>query len=104
MFRSSAIALLALIARSAAWGQGPVPPPPIKMRYDDDAKTGYSISNTDRLLKIRLWVADPLQQAKILENGLELWIDIKGKKNKTTGISATSSAASKTSTIPPVSM
>ena len=88
LFRSSAIALLALIARggAAAWGQGPAAPPPIKMRYDEDAKTGYSVSNSDQLLKVRLWIADPLQQAKIMENGLELWIDTKGKKNKITGI------------------
>ncbi|HSC39125.1 MAG TPA: hypothetical protein VLD19_14685 [Chitinophagaceae bacterium] len=88
LFRSSAIALLALIARggAAAWGQAPAAPPPIKMRYDEDAKTGYSVSNSDRLLKVRLWIADPLQQAKIMENGLELWIDTKGKKNKITGI------------------
>lgn len=95
LFRSSAIALLALIARSAAaWGQQPAlrdnPPagavPPVKMMYDGDAKTGYSVSNSDKLLKVRLWVADPKQQRKILENGLELWIDTRGKKNKKTGI------------------
>lgn len=95
LFRSSAIALLALIARgAAAFGQQPAfreqpssgALPPVKMHYDGDAKTGYSATNTDKFLKVRLWVADSQQQRKIMENGLELWIDTKGKKNKTTGI------------------
>ena len=94
LFRSSAVALLALIARGAAWGQqpalreqpAPAPLPPVKMHYDGDAKTGYSVINTDKLLKVRLWIADSQQQRKIMENGLELWVDTKGKKNKTTGI------------------
>jgi len=94
LFRSSAVALLALFARGAAWGQqpalreqpAPAPLPPVKMHYDGDAKTGYSVINTDKLLKVRLWIADSQQQRKIMENGLELWVDSKGKKNKTTGI------------------
>jgi len=94
LFRSSAFAVLALITRAAAWGQQPAPGsnpvpgplPPVKMQYDGDAKTGYSATNTGKMLRIRLWVADSLQQRKILENGLELWVDTKGRKNKTTGI------------------
>jgi hypothetical protein len=95
LFRSSSVALLALIARgAAAFGQQPAfreqpppgPPLPVKMHYDGDAKTGYSANNTDKFLKVRLWVADSQQQRKIMENGLELWVDTKGKKNKTTGI------------------
>lgn len=58
----------------------------IHKKFDEDAKTWYAIYNIGAVIHVYLAVADPLQQRKILTNGMEVWIDPKGKKNKKTGI------------------
>lgn len=57
-----------------------------KVWYDNNSKTWCSIHNNDKALYIQLVIADPLQQQKVIENGIEIWIDAKGKKKKSTGI------------------
>src|SRR5882757_3829782 len=58
--------------------QRPVP----EMSYDQDTRTAYAAFNTGQSLYVHLEITDPAQQRKIVHNGLELWIDVKGKKNK----------------------
>jgi hypothetical protein len=62
--------------------QRPVP----EMSYDEDTKTAYAAYNIGQSFYVHLEITDPAQQRKIVQNGLELWIDVKGKKNKKTGI------------------
>jgi len=57
-----------------------------KQQYDEDALTWYAISNDDKNIYVHLAVKDSLQKRKLLQNGMELWVDSKGKKNKVTGI------------------
>jgi hypothetical protein len=83
-----------LAAQTDAVQQKPVPTGnigapaavPVKKNYDEDAKSWYAVYNTGNIIHIYLAVTDPMQQRKIVTNGMELWIDAKGKKNKTTGI------------------
>ncbi len=92
LFRPLGIVLCAIITGLApVYCQEPAPhdkPPaaPVKMHYDEDARTWYSVSVNDQLLEVHLQIADSIQQTKVVENGLELWVDPRGKKNKTTGI------------------
>jgi len=69
-----------------------------EMLFDADSKTWYAFYNDSASLHITLKVADALQQRKIVINGLELWIDVKGKKNKTTGILYPAGSEEKNST------
>ena len=59
---------------------------PVKKIYDEDAKSWYAVYNSDNILHVYIAVTDQAQQRKIVMNGIELWIDTKGKKNKKTGI------------------
>lgn len=59
---------------------------PVKKNYDEDARVWYAVYNLGGILHVYLAVVDPTEQRKILNSGMELWIDTKGKKNKTTGI------------------
>jgi hypothetical protein len=59
---------------------------PVKKNYDGDSKSWYAVYNTGSVIHVYLAVTDPLQQRKIVTNGMEIWIDTKGKKNKKTGI------------------
>jgi hypothetical protein len=59
---------------------------PSKKNYDENSKSWYAVYNTGDIIHVYLAVIDPLQQRKIINNGMELWIDTKGKKNKKTGI------------------
>ncbi len=60
--------------------------PPVKKNYDENAKSWYAVYKTGNIIHVYLAVTDPAQQRKIVMNGVELWIDTKGKKNKKTGI------------------
>ncbi|MEP6746073.1 MAG: hypothetical protein ABJB86_00020 [Bacteroidota bacterium] len=59
---------------------------PVKKNYDEDSKSWYAIYNTGNIIHVYLAVTDPLQQRKIVTNGMEIRIGTKGKKNKKTGI------------------
>ncbi|HWB25881.1 MAG TPA: hypothetical protein VG738_10400 [Chitinophagaceae bacterium] len=54
--------------------------------FDDDASTWYAVNHDDKALYIHVAIKDSLQKRKVLQNGMELWIDVKGRKNKETGI------------------
>ncbi len=56
------------------------------IRYDKEASTSYSVTNDSEGICIRVMTLEPSQQRKILRNGLELWLDPRGKKNKSIGI------------------
>lgn len=60
--------------------------PYVKQQYDADAFTWYTVYSDDKNIYISLAIKDSLQKRKLLQNGMELWIDSKGKKNKVTGI------------------
>jgi len=59
---------------------------PVKKIYDEEAKSWYAVYATSDTIHVYLAVTDPMQQRKIISNGLELWVDTRGKKNKKTGI------------------
>jgi hypothetical protein len=63
-----------------------VPVAPVKKMYDEDAKSWYAVYNKNNTIHVYLAVTDLAQQKKIVMNGIELWIDAKGKKNKKTGL------------------
>lgn len=50
--------------------------------YDADTRLNYSVSNDDEKLYIVARVVDELSQAKVMQNGLQIYIDTSGKKNK----------------------
>jgi hypothetical protein len=56
------------------------------MSYDASTKSIYSIANDESTLYICIKAADQMQQLKIIQGGMEIWIDDKVKRNKTTGI------------------
>jgi hypothetical protein len=58
----------------------------IKKMMDEDAYTQYAIYDDAKYIFIQLYITDSLQKRKVLKNGMEVWIDVKGKKNKVTGI------------------
>lgn len=58
----------------------------IKKQYDEDALTWYAVYNDSNAIYVHITITDSLQKRKVLQNGMELWIDGKGKKNKITGI------------------
>ena len=58
----------------------------IKKIMDEDAYTQYAIYDEGKYIFIKLYITDSLQKRKVLKNGMEVWIDVKGKKNKVTGI------------------
>ncbi|HEX6432306.1 MAG TPA: hypothetical protein VF008_31655 [Niastella sp.] len=60
--------------------------PGLKSWYNKTAKTWCCIYNDRNAVYIQLSITDLLQQKKVVENGIELWIDVKGKKKRNTGI------------------
>jgi len=58
----------------------------LKSWYDKTARTWCCMYNDNKAVYIQLSIADLLQQKKIVENGIELWIDVKGKKKRNTSI------------------
>ena len=57
-----------------------------KQTYDEDAKSWYAVYTAGSTVHVYLAITDPEQQKKVIMNGIELWFDSKGKKNKKTGI------------------
>ncbi|HKZ67436.1 MAG TPA: hypothetical protein VJ111_13810 [Chitinophagaceae bacterium] len=54
--------------------------------YDNSTKCIYSIANDESALYIMVKATERIQQMKIVQGGMEIWIDDKAKKNKATGI------------------
>jgi hypothetical protein len=61
-------------------------PDGIKRIVDVDNYTTYAVYNDEKSIHIIVLITDSLQKKKVLQNGMEVWVDAKGKKNKTTGI------------------
>lgn len=59
---------------------------PGKTWYDKTSKTWCTVTNNNQAVMVQLVITDYWQQKKIIDNGLEIWIDAKGKKKKSTGI------------------
>ncbi len=57
-----------------------------KRIYNEAARSWYGVYYSSDTLYICITVTDQLQQRKLVMNGLEVWIDPKGKRNKKTGI------------------
>jgi len=56
------------------------------LSYDRFTKCLYAIGNDTSSLYIALRAADRTQQMKILDAGLEIWLNTNGKKNKSIGV------------------
>jgi hypothetical protein len=54
--------------------------------YDSDTKCTYAIANDKSALYIAVKSADRIQQMKIIQGGMEIWIDDKAKKKKSIGV------------------
>ncbi len=61
-------------------------PPDKKWTKDEDNYTSYVVYKDDKSIYVKLLITDSLQKRKVLQHGMELWVDAKAKKNKTTGI------------------
>jgi len=59
---------------------------PGKTWYDKTSSTWCTVTNNNQAVTVQLVITDCWQQKKIIDNGLEIWIDAKGKKKKSTGI------------------
>jgi len=75
---------IVLFSVQAAKAQDPL----IERPYtkDNDANFSYSIFNDDHSIIVALKVQDPAEAVKLARNGMEIWIDPKGKKNKKIGV------------------
>jgi len=82
---STAFSVLALCCNAQTAGMGAMPPN-TKVIKDEDNYTAYAVYKDDKSMYVKLFITDSLQKRKVLQHGMELWIDTKGKKNKTTGI------------------
>jgi hypothetical protein len=59
---------------------------PSMFLYNKDAAISYAIANDSSSLYYCIKIPDEKQQMKVLRNGMDIWIDPAGKKNKKTGI------------------
>lgn len=57
-----------------------------KLLYDNDTKCIYAIANDASALYIAIKASDRIQQMKIVQGGMEIWIDNLAKKKKSTGV------------------
>lgn len=83
-FLLSSIVLFSALPALSVRGQAlPIERPYTK---DDDADFSYTIFNDDQSIVVALKVQDPTEAVKLARNGMEIWIDPKGKKNKKIGV------------------
>ena len=75
-----------IVLFSAQAGQAQAPFIDRPYTKDDDANFSYAIFNDDHSMTIALKVQDPDEALKLARNGLEIWIDPKGKKKQKTGV------------------
>jgi len=54
--------------------------------YDKESKVFYDVFNDAQSIIVSIKIGDPIQQMKLVRNGLEIWVDYKGKTNKRTGV------------------
>lgn len=54
--------------------------------YDPETKLNYNITNDNENMYICIRIVDELSQAKVVRNGISIWLDTASKKNKACGI------------------
>lgn len=81
--RSHAV-IIALLLAAAASGQGPY----MAKSYtrNEYANFSYAIISDNQSITIALKVDDPTEALKLARNGMEIWLDPRGKKSKKIGI------------------
>ena len=60
--------------------------PQEKFTIDKTTKVGYAIDNDGQMLFIAISISDKIIQKKIIQDGMNLYIDTKGKKKENRGI------------------
>lgn len=56
------------------------------LRYDPATKLQYQVLNDGRMLYVRLKVADPATQARVVRQGLTVWLDTTGRNQHQFGV------------------
>ena len=56
------------------------------LRYDSGSKLQYQVLNDGRMVYLRLKAADPTTQAKIIRQGLTVWLDTTGRHQQQFGV------------------
>ena len=56
------------------------------LRYDPTSKLQYQVLNDSRTVYLRLKVADPATQARVLRRGLTVWLDTTGRNQRQLGV------------------
>ena len=56
------------------------------LRYDPDSRLQYQVLNDSRTVYLRLKVADPATQARVLRQGLTIWLDTTGRSQRQFGV------------------
>ena len=56
------------------------------LRYDPASKLQYQVLNVGRMVYVRLKVADPATQARVLRLGLTVWLDTTGRNQHQFGV------------------
>ena len=56
------------------------------LRYDPASKLQYQVLNDSRTVYLRLKVADPATQARVLRRGLTVWLDTTGRSQRQFGV------------------
>jgi hypothetical protein len=54
--------------------------------FDNSTKCSYALANDDSALYIAIKIQDRMQQMKIVQGGMEIWIDNLAKKKKSIGV------------------
>jgi hypothetical protein len=57
-----------------------------QLSYDSNTKSIYAFANDSLNIYVMMKATDRIQQIKIIQGGMEIWIDPRLKKNKTIGI------------------
>ena len=60
--------------------------PKEKFKTDDETKMSYAVDNDDQTLFLGVSISDKSIQQKVVQEGMNLYIDIKGKKKENRGI------------------
>lgn len=60
--------------------------PKEKFKTDNETKMSYAVDNDNQTLFLAIIISDKTIQKKVLQNGMNLYIDIKGKKKENNGI------------------
>lgn len=59
---------------------------PDSLRYDAESKLQYAVLNDQRAVYVRLKVADPMTQGRLLGQGFTVWLDSTGQNQQQFGV------------------